>query len=153
MWLIRGGFTQRGNKLNKNGNSISPLFFAPPEIGNCTQLSSLDLQHNELIDLPESIGNLRALTRLGLRYNSRLSVIPKSLCNCSNLEEFNVEGNSMGNLPVSACHYAHFIPMHQCCVTRVGTRPPVQFFFTLTRTRTQKSWLVTRARVTPESKQ
>lgn len=37
------------------------------EIGNCIQLSTLDLQHNELIDIPESIGNLKALTRLGLR--------------------------------------------------------------------------------------
>ena len=31
-------------------------------------LSSLDLQHNELLDIPDSIGNLMSLTRLGLRY-------------------------------------------------------------------------------------
>ena len=37
------------------------------EIGNCVQLSSLDLQHNELLDLPESIGNLKSLNRLGLK--------------------------------------------------------------------------------------
>jgi len=30
-------------------------------------MNSLDLQHNELLDLPESLGNLRSLTRLGLR--------------------------------------------------------------------------------------
>lgn len=38
------------------------------EIGNCVQMNSLDFAHNELIDLPASIGNLRAMTRLGLRY-------------------------------------------------------------------------------------
>lgn len=31
-------------------------------------LNSLDLQHNELLDIPESIGNLKSLSRLGLRY-------------------------------------------------------------------------------------
>jgi len=38
------------------------------EIGQCVQLSSLDLQHNELLDIPQSIGNLSALTRFGLRF-------------------------------------------------------------------------------------
>ncbi len=37
------------------------------EIGKCVQLQSLDLQHNELLDIPESIGNLKSLNRLGLR--------------------------------------------------------------------------------------
>jgi len=45
------------------------------EIGKCVLLNSLYLQHNELTVIPESIGNLRLLTRLGLRY----SVFPKSL--------------------------------------------------------------------------
>lgn len=37
------------------------------EIGNCVQLTTLDVQHNELVDIPETIGNLKNLTRLGLR--------------------------------------------------------------------------------------
>jgi len=41
------------------------------EIGQCVQLNSLDLQHNELLDIPESIGNLTALTRFGLRYDQQ----------------------------------------------------------------------------------
>lgn len=45
------------------------------EIGKCVLLNSLYLQHNELTVIPESVGNLRLLTRLGLRY----SVFPKSL--------------------------------------------------------------------------
>ena len=38
-----------------------------PEIGNCVQMTSLDLQHNDFPELPDSIGNLTVLTRLGLR--------------------------------------------------------------------------------------
>lgn len=37
------------------------------EIGNCVQLTTLDVHHNELVDIPASIGNLTNLTRLGLR--------------------------------------------------------------------------------------
>ena len=63
----------------------------------CKNLSALDLQHNDLLDIPETIGNLVNLARLGLRYN-RLTVIPQSLKNCVNMEEFNIEGNSVSEL-------------------------------------------------------
>lgn len=63
----------------------------------CKNLSALDLQHNDLLDIPETIGNLVNLARLGLRYN-RLTVIPQSLKNCINMEEFNIEGNSVSEL-------------------------------------------------------
>lgn len=63
----------------------------------CKNLSALDLQHNDLLDIPETIGNLVNLARLGLRYN-RLTVIPQSLKNCVHMEEFNIEGNSVSEL-------------------------------------------------------
>ena len=37
------------------------------DIGKCVKLNSLDLQHNELLDIPDSIGNLTELARLGLK--------------------------------------------------------------------------------------
>ena len=43
------------------------MFCFVSEIGNCTQIRTLDLQHNELLDIPPSIGNLKTLNRLGLR--------------------------------------------------------------------------------------
>ncbi len=43
-------------------------------------------------------GQLRALTRLGLRYN-RLTSVPRSLSNCIHMDEFNVEGNAISHLP------------------------------------------------------
>ena len=48
-----------------NDNIKYSYFFS--EIGNCVNLSSLDLQHNELVDIPETIGNMKNLSRLGLR--------------------------------------------------------------------------------------
>ena len=41
--------------------------FTDTEIGNCSQLVFLELQHNELQELPESVGNCKGLRRLGLR--------------------------------------------------------------------------------------
>ena len=40
----------------------------PDELCNCTGLTSLDLQHNEITELPLNIGQLKNLKRLGLRY-------------------------------------------------------------------------------------
>ncbi len=63
-------------------------------------LTTLDLQHNKLTDLPETIGDLPRLARLGLRYNRLHSnSIPKSLGNCKELEQFNVENNCISSLP------------------------------------------------------
>ena len=38
------------------------------EIGNCQLITSLDLAYNKLTVLPETIGNLSLVTRIGLRY-------------------------------------------------------------------------------------
>ena len=38
------------------------------EIGNCQLITSLDLAYNKLTVLPETIGNLNLVTRIGLRY-------------------------------------------------------------------------------------
>ena len=40
------------------------------------------------------------------RYN-RASLIPQSLCNCVSMDEFNVEGNNISQLPVNAQLSAH----------------------------------------------
>ena len=51
----------------------------PEEFCNCTGLTSLDLQHNDITELPANIGNLRNLKRLGLRYALRMYIICDSL--------------------------------------------------------------------------
>lgn len=76
------------------------FFYVTVEIGQCSLLSTLNLQHNELKALPENIGQLRQLQILGLRYN-HLSVLPKALANCQGLQELNIENNNISVLPVS----------------------------------------------------
>lgn len=52
--------------------SVSPVEINdrfPLEIGSCHSLTQLDLQHNELDALPESMGKLTNLIRLGLRFD------------------------------------------------------------------------------------
>lgn len=63
-------------------------------------MTQLDVQHNELQNLPETIGRLTTLKRLGIRYN-QLTELPASLSNCKLLDEFIVESNKLTSLPVS----------------------------------------------------
>jgi len=71
-----------------------------PEIGECADLVHLDVQHNELTALPDSIGKLSKLSRMGMRYN-KLEELPASLAQCTKFEEFIVESNQLTQLPVS----------------------------------------------------
>ena len=70
-----------------------------PDIGECAQLSFLQLQHNELTELPSTVGQLSHLKRLGLQYN-KLSDLPAELCQCSELTEIGLESNTLTSLPV-----------------------------------------------------
>ena len=76
------------------------LFYFAADISRCKQLSFLQLQHNELTELPSSVGELSNLKRLGVQYN-KLSELPVSLCQCTELTEIGVESNVLTSLPVS----------------------------------------------------
>lgn len=69
------------------------------EIGECSELTQLDLQHNDLVSLPETMSNLKNLIRLGIRYN-KLRHLPSGMAFCHKLEEFIVESNQLESLPV-----------------------------------------------------
>lgn len=83
------------------------------EIGECIELTQLDLQHNDLVLLPKTMGNLQNLIRLGLRYN-KLRNLPSAMAYCHKLEEFIVESNQLEALPVnfsiflSICFFFNF---------------------------------------------
>ena len=59
-----GARGRKGNGWRKKKSFIS---FVSPEIGHCVQLVFLELQHNDLQDLPEAVGNCKSLRRLCLR--------------------------------------------------------------------------------------
>ena len=59
--------SQEGGREGESVNHTCLMSCMCPEIGNCSQLVFLELQHNELQDLPESVGNCKSLRRLGLR--------------------------------------------------------------------------------------
>jgi leucine-rich repeat protein SHOC2 len=62
----------------------------PKAIGNCIQITNLDLQNNEQTDLPHPIF---LSNHLGLRYN-RLSGIPRSLAKCCKSKNLNLKNSN-----------------------------------------------------------
>ena len=56
------------HSVNQSINHFLHPFIIFIEIGNCVHMTSLDLQHNDIAELPETIGNLKCMARLGLRY-------------------------------------------------------------------------------------
>ena len=80
--------------------TVSCTHYLSPEIGNCRQIVFLELQHNDLQALPDTIGNLIGLKRVGLR-----SVVGAlchyHLCVCA-----------------CACTLAIMVTVCVCCVCR-----------------------------------
>ena len=70
----------------------------PESIGNLTALTELDLDDNRIANLPESIGNLTALTTLRVDSNW-LTSLPESIGNLTALTTLNLGYNQIANLP------------------------------------------------------
>jgi len=70
----------------------------PEQIGNLTNLVSLNLGSNNLASLPEQIGNLTNLKWLYLRSNN-LASLPEQIGNLTNLELLYLESNKLASLP------------------------------------------------------
>lgn len=66
--------------------------------GQLTALEVLDLSHNLLTELPETIGHLRSLRLLKLEDN-RLTHLPSTLANLPNLHGLDVRENPIFHLP------------------------------------------------------
>lgn len=72
----------------------------PESIGNLKSLRVLELRWLSLEELPESIGNLTDLLKLDLTYNW-LQYLPESIGNLINLEELILYANNLKELPKS----------------------------------------------------
>ena len=77
----------------------------PPEIGNLTNLTTLNLYRNELIgEIPSEIGNLTKLETLSLYSNQLDGEIPVSIGNMKNLSDLSLFNNQLtGHIPESIC--------------------------------------------------
>jgi Leucine-rich repeat (LRR) protein len=81
--------------LDLNNNQLTEL---PKEIGNLVNLTSLDLSGNQLTELPKEIGNLVNLTTLYLGVN-QLTELPKEITNLVNLTMLSLNDNQLTELP------------------------------------------------------
>lgn len=81
--------------LNIANNRLSTL---PPEIGHLTALTELGIANNQLRRLPSEIGKLTLLTGLNLNYN-KLSKLPPEIRQLSRLKHLLLYENKLGNLP------------------------------------------------------
>ena len=81
--------------LNLDYNELTEL---PKEIGNLTQLTHLDLSINKLTKLPKEIGNLTQLIELYLT-NNKLTKLPKEIGNLTQLTYLDLSDNELTELP------------------------------------------------------
>ena len=72
----------------------------PKEIGQLTNLTSLNIRNNELTALPESIGQLVNLTSIYASDN-RLEALPESISQLTKLKFLNISSNQLETLPES----------------------------------------------------
>ena len=91
----------RVTRLRLRENQLSGSL--PSELGNLTNLQTLNLYENELWGgLPSELGNLTNLTYLNLGDNELSGALPRSLGNLTNLQQLGLFDNKLsGSLPSS----------------------------------------------------
>ncbi len=90
--------------LSDNGKRLSlaskGLIEVPDWLGSLTALTQLDLGGNKLTEVPDWLGNLTALTQLDLGGN-KLTEVPDSLGNLTALTQLDLGGNKLTEVPDS----------------------------------------------------
>ena len=77
--------------------SVCPMYVDSFNLGVFCSLCKLDLSHNQLIELPESISSLLSLTHLFLNDNRLFSLQPIIIRQLANLQELDLRNNKLYN--------------------------------------------------------
>src|SRR5690606_18178168 len=103
------------NHANVTNNRVVKLSFGflnlttiPETIGNLTNLTELNLRHNQLTTLPETIGNLTNLMILTMD-NNQLTTMPEAIGNLTNLTELILVNNQLTTLPATIGNLTNLI--------------------------------------------
>lgn len=91
---------QAGCKIGVLDLSACRLKALPPEVGNLTDLSSLELCGNTLSELPDTLTQLTSLHSLNLGANAFKSV-PKAILQLPALRLLNLHDNAITEVPIS----------------------------------------------------
>jgi hypothetical protein len=90
------------NDLTEISTSISRL----------KRLRMLDLGHNALASVPESLGDLENLSDFLYLHDNRLSSLPSSLARLKRLRYLNISANAFETLPECVCRMHGLIELH-----------------------------------------
>ncbi|GJU07245.1 NB-ARC domains-containing protein [Tanacetum coccineum] len=90
-------------ELNLQGNNLLEV---PKSIGGLSCLKRLNLKWNNLLEVPESIGGLSCLKHLNLNWNNLLEV-PESIGGLTCLKDLYLNGNNFTSLPGSLSQLFH----------------------------------------------
>jgi len=80
-------------------------------IGQLKKLRMLDLGHNELESVPESLGELAGLTDFLYLHDNRLSELPASLSRLTGLRYLNIGENRFEQIPECVCGMAGLVEL------------------------------------------
>jgi Leucine-rich repeat (LRR) protein len=106
--IINETKAKQAKELYLIGKEIDNL---PPEIGQLTNLTMLDLSLNRLSKLPPEIGQLTNLTRLYLRRN-QLRELPPEIRQLTNLTTLDLGNNQISALPPQLGKIPNLITLH-----------------------------------------
>ncbi|MCP4267397.1 MAG: hypothetical protein GY777_17835 [Candidatus Brocadiaceae bacterium] len=95
------GITIRNNRVERINLSNRGVHTVPESFGNLDALTTLYIRFTDsLTSLPESFGNLVNLELLDLRQND-IDSLPESIGNLTKLETLSLASNSLTDLPES----------------------------------------------------
>ncbi|MEN3942517.1 COR domain-containing protein [Prosthecobacter sp. SYSU 5D2] len=102
---------KNGTVLNLGGLGLTAL---PPEIGQLTSLTELELSHNQLTSLPPEIGLLNSLRQLDLD-NNQLSSLPPEIGLLTSLTWLFLSYNPLTRLPPELCRLRSLVSFFLEC--------------------------------------